>query len=404
MSARRRLRVNLAVAAVRVVNRLSRSLGRGAGTVAGGRVGLMIAPELLREVSRERTIILVTGTNGKTTTSAMVRVGWGATVAGNDTGANMPEGHVAALCASSAPRAVLETDEAWLATVVSATAPRVVVLLNLSRDQLDRANEVRQLASRWRDCLSQGAFAGVVVANAADPLVVFAAERAQRVRWVDVPETWRGDAASCPHCTRAIQYEVKQWSCPCGFAKPTAVSGVFDATFVYEGHSFALDLALPGAFNRVNAALALTALGQCGVTVSDALGRLTTMTAVQGRYGRRRFSRRTLRLLLAKNPAGTAALLQSLAPDDEIWIAINSQTADGRDPSWLYDVPFEMLRGRRVVCLGERRLDLATRLTYAGVTCEVGDDLEALREGEGDVTLVANYTAFREWMERTSPC
>ena len=404
MNSRRPWRVTLAVVAVRVVNGLSRRVGRGAGTVAGGRVGLAIAPRLLREMSEQRMIVLVTGTNGKTTTSAMIRVGWGGQVAANDTGANMPAGHVAALCASAAPHVVLETDEAWLATVVEATAPRVVVLLNLSRDQLDRANEVRRLAQRWRECVAEEVFSGVVVANAADPLVVYAAESARHVRWVEVPSPWRDDAASCPHCTRAIEFREGGWACSCGFAQPERVDAVLGSDLRFEGETYELDLALPGRFNEVNAALALISLDQCGESITTALERLRTMTSVQGRYGRRRFARRTLRLLLAKNPAGTAALLQSLGPDDEIWIAINAQVADGRDPSWLYDVPFEGLRGRRVVCLGERRLDLATRLSYAGVDCEVGDDLEELRRGEGDVTLVANYTAFREWMGRTTPC
>jgi UDP-N-acetylmuramyl tripeptide synthase len=111
-----------------------------------------------------------------------------------------------------------------------------------------------------------------------------------------------------------------------------------------------------------------------------------------------------VRLLLAKNPAGTAALLESLVGPDEVWIAINAQVADGKDPSWLYDVPFDALVGRHVSCLGERRLDLATRLTYVNVSCDVVDDPHALREGTGEVTLVANYTAFREWMAMTTPC
>ncbi len=105
----------------------------------------------------------------------MLRAGWGGEVAGNVTGANMPEGHVAALCASRAARVVLETDEAWLPAAVRATSPAVVVLLNLSRDQLDRANEVRQMAQRWRDCLSAPELLWGGVANAADPLVVYAA-------------------------------------------------------------------------------------------------------------------------------------------------------------------------------------------------------------------------------------
>jgi len=392
------------VGAVRLVNALSRRLGRGAGTVAGGRIGLLIDPGLLWDLSRQRSVVLVSGTNGKTTTSAMVRAGWGGNVASNETGANMPEGHVAALSASKETRAVLETDEAWLPRVVESTTPAVVILLNLSRDQLDRANEVRQMALRWRECLGSEDFTGVVVANATDPLVVFAAQGARAVRWVDVPTTWRADAASCPHCTRAIVFEEHNWSCSCGFAKPTNVSATLTSRLQVAGESYELDLALPGAFNDVNASLAVTALHELGVGVSEALERIRALTTVQGRYGQRRFGERRLRLLLAKNPAGTAALLESLEADDDVWVAINAQVADGKDPSWLYDVPFESLRGRHVWCMGERRLDMATRLNYVDVSSEVIDDPAVLRRGDRDVTLIANYTAFREWMGRTTPC
>lgn len=387
-----------------VVNALSRGLGKGSGTVAGGRVGMAIDPDLLNVLSRSRTVVLVSGTNGKTTTSAMLRAGWGGEVAGNVTGANMPEGHVAALCASRAVHVVLETDEAWLPAAVRATSPAVVVLLNLSRDQLDRANEVRQMAQRWRDCLSAPSFSGMVIANSADPLVVYAAETSSNVQWVQVPSTWRADAASCPHCTRALAFDGDRWSCGCGFSQPTRVTARLDTTLELGNRSYALNLALPGAFNDVNAAHALTALAALGDDVEEALGRIRTVRSVQGRYGLRRYGQRVVRLLLAKNPAGTAALLESLESDDDVWVAINDQVADGKDPSWLYDVPVEALRGRRILCLGKRRVDLATRLTYAYIDCEVIDDPETLRTGSTPVTLIANYTAFREWMARTAPC
>lgn len=404
MNPRLTWRTGVAVAGVRVVNALSKYLKRGSGTVAGGRVGLRLDPSLLEHLSRGRHIVAVSGTNGKTTTSAMLRTGWGGDVAGNETGANMPPGHVAALVASPASRVVLETDEAWLATVVAATTPEVVVVLNLSRDQLDRANEVRQMAQRWRECLAREIYAGVVVANASDPLVVYAAETARDVRWVDVPTAWRGDAASCPHCTRPIVFTSTSWSCPCGFAQPTTVAARLTDTLEIDGRAYDLDLGLPGKFNDVNAALAVTALAQLGVAAETSLERIRTLTTVQGRYGRRRYRGRTVRLLLAKNPAGATALLDSLTGAREVWVAINAQIADGRDPSWLYDVPFEILRGSNVMCLGERRLDLATRLTYADVSCEVVDDLATLSNGDTEVTLMANYTAFREWMDRTTPC
>src|ERR1035437_8705868 len=138
------LRARVARVAVLVVNWLSRVSGRGSGTVAGGRVGLAICPNLLGQLAKDRIVILVSGTNGKTTTSAMAVTGWGSDVTANATGANMAAGHVAALVGSHHPRVVLEVDEAWLPDVVRSTRPAVVVLLNLSRDQLDRASEVRQ--------------------------------------------------------------------------------------------------------------------------------------------------------------------------------------------------------------------------------------------------------------------
>ena len=167
-------RDTLATWGVRTVNGLSRATGRGSGTVIGGRVGLALSPHLLAGLAKGREVILVSATNGKTTTTAMIAAGWGEGVASNTTGSNMAAGHVAALVSSNGSRVVLEVDESWLADVTRATNPRVVVLLNLSRDQLDRANEVRRLAERWRALFAE--VRGVsVVANANDPLVVFAA-------------------------------------------------------------------------------------------------------------------------------------------------------------------------------------------------------------------------------------
>ena len=386
---------------MRTVNWASRRCGRGAGTVAGGRVALAIFADLLGILSKGRTIIAVSGTNGKTTTTAMVAQGWDVGTVTNDTGANMPAGHVAAL-ASSGTHVALEVDEAWLEEVVARTSPAVIVALNLSRDQLDRAGEVRQLAERWRRVL--GGAAGVVVANANDPLIVYAAETASRVVWVDVATAWRADAQSCPHCTRALVFEDDSWHCACGFKKPEALAArLNDDAFVGEVR-YDLVLGIPGEFNRSNALMALVALGAIGVDLQEAARRIVAITTVAGRYAQRSWRGRHLRLLLAKNPAGFEAMLSVLGPEEhDVLIAINARVADGRDPSWLYDVGFERLRGRRVWCLGERRLDLATRLWYAGVDAEVVDDDAAVLESNA-TSLVANYTAFSDWIARTSPC
>lgn len=390
-----------AEAAVLGVNRLSRVLGRGAGTVIGGRVGLALDPGLLAGLAAGRRVVLVSGTNGKTTTTALVAAGWGEAVARNDTGSNMPPGHVAALAGRPGVPAALEVDESWLDRVAAETDPAVVVLLNLSRDQLDRANEVRRIARRWRE-LCATLEGTVVVANASDPLVAFAAETAPTVAWCDVATSWRLDAVSCPHCTAPLAFTEEGWSSACGFAQPVSTTRLRGEDLTIDGRAIALDLALPGAVNRANAALALTALARVGVDPQAAASRLGTVREVAGRYARRAWRGGDVRLVLAKNPAGFSAALEEVAgsPDD-LWIAINARVADGRDPSWLYDVPFERLRGRTVTCLGDRRWDLATRLDYGGIAVRVADGEPS--PGERPVTLVANYTAFQEWNARTAP-
>jgi UDP-N-acetylmuramyl tripeptide synthase len=356
-------------------------------------------------LSDQKTVILVSGTNGKTTTTALVVAGWGGAIT-NDTGANMPAGHVAALAGQRGHKVVLEVDEAWLANAIANAVPAVVVLLNLSRDQLDRANEVRRTSERWRSALrGPGNARRVVVANANDPLVVYAASEATNVRWCDVPTPWQGDAQSCPVCTRSIRFSEDSWSCECGFAKPTVITTTLGETLRVNGHDVALDLALPGVFNASNAAMALTALDVLDVNSDDAVRAMNNVRGVAGRFTLRRWKSVTINMLLAKNPSGFEALLSTVSPaTSDVWIAINAQIADGKDPSWLYDVEFEKLRGHCVWCLGERRLDLATRLEYAGVDFRVVDDERQLLDLQGTQTLFANYTAFREWMTRTTPC
>lgn len=367
---------------------------------------MWLCPDLLTRLTTGRTVVVVSGTNGKTTTTAMIAKGWGGVVTTNATGANMPAGLVAALVGPASSRVVLEVDEAWLPEVIDATHCQVVVLLNLSRDQLDRANEVRHMAERWRQCFASAENADlVVIANASDPLVVFAAGGATNVRWCDVVTPWLDDSRSCPNCTLPLSYESTSWHCSCGFAKPSAMTTTLGDELIVDGESSMLRLSLPGEFNRTNAALAVTALSVVGVAPREAVERISDLRGVAGRFTFRRWGRHTVRLWLAKNPSGFAAILSTIdTATDDVWIAINAQLADGRDPSWLYDVPFERLRGHRVFCLGERRWDLATRLDYAGVQYVVVDRDASLSTSSDPVNLIANYTAFNEWLERSTPC
>jgi UDP-N-acetylmuramyl tripeptide synthase len=166
-----------------------------------------------------------------------------------------------------------------------------------------------------------------------------------------------------------------------------------------------LALSMPGAFNEANAAMALTALSEVGVSPLVAVTRINSLSGVAGRFTLRRWGDHRFLLSLAKNPAGFAAMLSTVESEPgDVWIAINANVADGRDPSWLYDVPFESLRDHRVYCLGDRRLDLATRLEYANVDFRVVDDQSSLPVSKEPVALVANYTAFSDWLAKSVPC
>ena len=292
---------------------------------------------------------------------------------------------------------MIEVDEAALVQVLGDTTADVAVLLNLSRDQLDRYGEVRLAAQKWRTSL--GARPEIhVVANCDDPLVVWAAEAAGSVTWVSTGQRWRIDATSCPNCGGRVTWAGERWSCTCGLARPEPqIEGGGDHVVVGE-RAFPVQLQLPGRCNAANAAMAVAAARMAGVDPEDSLGAMVGIANVAGRYREVNLGPANARLLLAKNPAGWNEILDFLAaPPAGVVVAVNARGPDGYDTSWLWDVDFERLEGRPVVAAGERALDVAVRLRYAGVPHEVCPDplLAARQLPPGKVDLVANYTAFQ---------
>ncbi|MDQ1481664.1 MAG: hypothetical protein QOI44_2525 [Actinomycetota bacterium] len=368
-----------------------------------GFVALRVMPDLVATLLTDRRTCFVSGTNGKTTTTAMIAAALGSGAATNQDGANLPAGWASALL-EAAPRApaVLEVDEAYLPAALDAAPHALAVLLNLTRDQLDRHSETRMLAVRWHDALSTHPDVRVV-ANADDPLVAWAASAASKITWVAGGGEWRADAAACPACGSLLDREGGTWSCPaCGLRRPEPSVVPSPTTLRVAGVEYALRVSLPGRANRGNLAMATTAANLLGMPIDRALAEIAGLRAVSGRYARHHVNGHDIIVLLAKNPAGwceTLDVIDELLPDHSgtVVVAVNARGPDGRDPSWLWDVPFEQLAGRAVVATGERATDLAVRLDHAGVgyTKDTRPPLVAAASATADpVVIAATYTNF----------
>jgi UDP-N-acetylmuramyl tripeptide synthase len=372
---------------------------------------LRLDPALLTRLAAPMLVTAVSATNGKSTTTRMIAEALGSLgpVAHNSTGANMAPGVATALASAPGARfAALEVDEAHLPAVAAATHASQLALLNLSRDQLDRGSEVRMLAERWRRMAAELTPKTEVFANADDPMVVWAASAAPAVTWVGGGQWWVEDAVLCPQCGTPLARPGGLWACPgCGLARPqTEWSMTPDAAHILTPAGRVTPrLALPGRFNVGNAAIALAAVAARGVAPAAALEAFGRVGDVDGRSVLASVRGHEARLLLGKNPASWTEMMGLVADSPALLVAaLNARGADGRDPSWIWDVGFEEWAGRPVWVAGERRFDLAVRLDTAGLEV-VGvsqDPLAAVEQaGPGQaLDLVANYTAFQELRSR----
>src|ERR1700744_3537033 len=386
---------------------VSRLAGKGDGSVIGGVISLRLAPGLLPQLAAGRQCVLVTGTNGKTTTTKLITAALaplGVEIASNIYGANMEAGLVSALTrAPGAPVAVLETDEKYIPAMVAKTRPRVVVLLNLSRDQMDRAAEICLRPRRWREALAAAPDCRVV-ANADDPLVAWAAGASAQVTWVAAGQRWREDSWCCPNCGAHLQRDGDDWSCrECGHRRPPVSWLLYDNEVIDPtGRATKLDLVLPGRANRSNAVIALAVAEAFGVHITQALRGRCAVTSVAGRYTQVNRRGVDIRLLLAKNPAGWLEALDVMAPaPTPILLSVNAQGPDGRDTSWLWDVDFRRLRGRHVLVGGEPRVVLAVRLEADEVPFKlinnIDEAIDAALTVAPNLEVLANYTAFQQY-------
>jgi lipid II isoglutaminyl synthase (glutamine-hydrolysing) len=432
------------LALARTVGALSRLRGGGA-TSAPGKVLIRLQRDAIGALGARlaRGSVLVSATNGKTTTATMaasILNRAGVPLVHNQAGANMAGGIATTLLAAARPHGgidgelgLFEVDELWLASLATELKPRAILLANLFRDQLDRYGELETIAERWAQVLR--ASTAQLVLNADDPLVADLGRDHPRALYFGVEDdslalsgiAHAADAKHCRRCGAPYVFDavylghLGHYHCPsCTARRPapavraTAVrlQGVRAATFTLhtpagEGE---VALALPGLYNVYNALAAAALASALEVPLGcilqglhearPAFGRAETvslsLTPPGPRVGARPHepaARRELRIMLVKNPAGANEVLRTLAlepGEHDLLAVLNDRTADGHDVSWIWDADFELLAGRlrRATCSGSRAADLATRLKYAGVAAERirvhGDLAEALRHAAAD--------------------
>jgi lipid II isoglutaminyl synthase (glutamine-hydrolysing) len=405
------------LALARGVARLSRLRGGGA-TSAPGKVLLGLDRNAISALGARlsRGSALVSATNGKTTTAAMAAAIFdhaGVSLVHNAEGANMAGGVATALLGAAraggsivGELGLFEVDELWLDSLAEQLDPRVILLGNLFRDQLDRYGELETIADRWAADLR----AGQLVLNADDPLIADLGRERPGSLYFGVEDdslalpgmAHAADAKHCRRCGAPYVFDavylghLGHYHCAsCGRRRPQPALSAGDV--VLEGvraSSFTLrtpsgegrvKLALPGLYNVYNALGAAALATALEVPLEHVLGGLQNTQAAFGRAETVVLSpaapgngagspadSRAMRILLVKNPAGANEVLRTLAlepGEHDLLGVLNDKIADGRDVSWVWDADFELLAGRvrSFTCAGTRAAELATRVKYAGV-------------------------------------
>ena len=435
------MRRTAAVWAGKATGALSRISRLGGGTTLPGDVARAIDPDVLRKLSRDlkHGAIVITGTNGKTTTSRLISwvlEGAGYSVVSNRAGANLIFGATAAALERAGANGklkvdwgVFEIDEASLGRAVDEIQPRATIVLNLFRDQLDRYGELEMIAKKIEAALKRMPDNSRAVLNADDPRVAEIGMNLER------PPLWFGlddpsvavselphaaDARTCPRCGASLVFDAVYvghdgvYRCPNGdFARPAPdlaathidLKGFESLAMGVSG--VRIELPLGGLYNCYNALAAFAAADTLGLDPAFIADRFRTFRAAFGRQERLEAQGRVLNLVLSKNPAGFNETLRTavdLAGGQNFLIGLNDKKADGTDVSWIWDVDFERLKGkaRALIPAGNRAHDLAVRFKYAGIDAikpetDPGKALDALVKAtpEGETAhLLCTYTAM----------
>ena len=385
-----RARLALAVAITKIVTAIVQKLRLGAGSVLPGEISRRLHPKLLPLLCSQvrEGIVLIVGTNGKTTTSLLLRSileAQGAKVTHNATGANLINGLVTALLADTnllgrlkADYAILEVDENIFPLVLQQCKPQIILGLNLFRDQLDRYGEVDTISEKWQCAIARIPESTLVILNADDPTLCHLGQNLpQQVRFFGLSEPQlyleaiphAVDSIYCPVCGASLNYQgvylshLGDYQCSaCDFTKAK-----LDINSAEWGQI------LVGVYNKYNtlaAALTAETLGISAPLIKDSI---QNFRAAFGRAEELDIKGTLVRILLSKNPVGmnetirTVNEIKAQGKAETVLLVLNDRAPDGTDVSWIWDVDTEQLmaQGGTIVISGDRVYDMALRIQYS---------------------------------------
>ncbi len=411
----------LIVVLTKFVSWVSLTLGLGAGETWPGEIALRLRPNIARSLAGGLSdgVILVAGTNGKTTTSLMIKTileHVGDSVVHNSTGANLINGVVSSCIRKAdwlgrvqADVGVFEIDENSLPIILQYITPKRILLLNLFRDQLDRYGEVDVIVEKWKQCLitidsgNQAIKPYQLILNSDDPGVAALGKAAKgKVTYFGLNDPSKylkskehaADSSFCSDCGGRLKYDgvyyshIGVWRCTkCSARRPKPNMSTWLSP-------------LPGLYNQYNTLAAVTLAKSLRIPDSEIKKALTSFAPAFGRQEEIVVNKKTIKLFLSKNPAGFNVSLRTVLDmgAKELLLVLNDRIPDGRDVSWIWDVDFEMIPAHtNVIVSGDRVYDMALRMKYAGLNAYVEPSLRNALDGSQDTMFIlATYSAMLE--------
>lgn len=417
-----RFRYYLAILIGKLISLSLRLLQLG-GTAAPGLYASKIDKNLIRKLSRQlKYSVIISGTNGKTTTTRILatifsQAGW--EYFHNRTGSNLLRGVISELIKhigyNGLPKnriGLWEIDEAVLPLAIKSLRPKIVVLTNLFRDQLDRYGEIDVLAKKWKQALKQLSKETIVILNADDPTVASLGQNLRcKTLYFGLKDKLKGDkflshasdATMCPYCLLPLNYQVcfvshlGLYKCPkCGDIQPKTNINCTQVKFLKENYTqldinylsnkYFIKINLPGIYNVYNALAAFAVSVSLKINPEKIIRGFQQFRPAFGRFEKIKLKEKMLQILLVKNPTGFNQVLKILphlsgGNSFSCLIALNDLIADGQDVSWIWDVDFENFKKykklQKIIVSGIRAEDMTLRLKYSNFKSQIANKFQS---------------------------